>query len=75
MKTYDQFREELKSAYPITHGELRLPIAANLETFDVDFDKVVKNLDNIMQQLFAKKDLAKEISKSAFAPGFTDLFT
>lgn len=48
MKTYDQFREELKSAYPITHGELRLPIAANLETFDVDFDKVVKNLDNIM---------------------------
>lgn len=75
MKTYDQFREELKSAYPITHGELRLPIAANLETFDVDFDNVVKNLDNIMQQLFAKKDLAKEISKSAFAPGFTDLFT
>ena len=75
MKTYDQFREELKSAYPITHWELRLPIAANLENFDVDFDKVVKNLDNIMQQLFAKKDEAKEISKTAFAPWFTDLFT
>ena len=29
--------------------------------------KVVKNLDNIMQQLFAKKDQAKEISRSAFA--------
>jgi hypothetical protein len=38
-----------------------------LENFDVDFDKVVKNLDNIMQQLFAKKDQAKEISKTAFA--------
>ena len=75
MKTYDQFREELKSAYPITHWELRLPIAANLENFDVDFDKVVKNLDNIMQQHFAKKDQAKEISKTAFAPWFTDLFT
>jgi len=75
MKSYDQFREELKSAYPVTHWELRLPIAAKLETFDVDFDKVVKNLDNIMQQLFSKKDQAKEISKSAFAPWFTDLFT
>ena len=75
MKTYDQFREELKSAYPITHWELRLPIAANLENFNVDFDKVVKNLDNIMQQLFAKKGQAKEISKTAFAPWFTDLFT
>jgi hypothetical protein len=67
MKTYDQFREELKSAYPITHGELRLPIATNLESFNINFDKVVKNLDNIMQQLFAKKDQAKEISKLAFA--------
>jgi len=75
MKTYDQFREELKSAYPITHWELRLPIAANLENFDVDFDKVVKNLDNIMQQLFAKKDQAKETSKTAFATWFPDLFT
>lgn len=75
MKTYNQFREELKSAYPITHWELKLPIATNLEDFDVDFDKVVKNLDNIMQQLFAKKDQAKEISRSAFAKWFTDLFT
>lgn len=75
MKTYNQFREELKSAYPITHWELKLPIAAKLENFDIDFDKVVRNLDNIMQQLFAKKDQAKEISKSAFAPWFTDLFT
>jgi hypothetical protein len=39
-----------------------------LENFDINFDKVVKNLDNIMQQLFTKKDQAKEISKSAFAP-------
>jgi hypothetical protein len=39
-----------------------------LEIFNIDFDKVVKNLDNIMQQLFAKKDQAKEISKTAFAP-------
>lgn len=75
MKTYNQFREELKSAYPITHWELKLPIATNLEDFDVDFDKVVKNLDNIMQQLFAKKDQAKEISRSAFAKWFTYLFT
>jgi len=48
MKTYNQFREELKSAYPITHWELKLPIATNLEIFDIDFDKVVKNLNNIM---------------------------
>ncbi len=75
MKTYDQFREELKPAYPITHWELKLPIATKLETFDIDFDKVIKNLDNIMQQLFAKKDQAKEISKTAFAPWFIDLFT
>ena len=75
MKSYNQFRDELKSAYPITHGELKLPIALNLESFDVDFDKVVKNLDNIMQKLFAKKNQAKEISKIAFAPWFTDLFT
>jgi hypothetical protein len=34
----------------------------------VDFDKVVKNLDNIMQQLFTKKDQAKNISRTAFAP-------
>jgi hypothetical protein len=38
-----------------------------LENFDVDFDRVVKNLDNIMQQLFAKKAQAKDISKTAFA--------
>jgi len=75
MKSYDQFWDELKSAYPITHWELKLPIATELETFDIDFDKVVKNLDNIMQQLFIKKDQAREISKSAFAPWFIDLFT
>lgn len=75
MKTYEQFREELKPAYPITHWELKLPIAADLETFNIDFLKVCKNLDQIMQQLFAKKEHAKEISKTAFAPGFTDLFT
>ena len=75
MKSYDDFRSELKSAYPITHWELKLPIAVNLENFDIDFDKLIKNLDNIMQQLFAKKDQAKEISKTAFAPWFTDLFT
>lgn len=75
MKSYNQFREELKSAYPITHWEITLPIAASLETFDIDFDKVISNLDNIMQQLFSKKEKAKEISKSAFAPWFTDLFT
>lgn len=75
MKTYNQFREELKSAYPITHWELKLPIAAKLENFDIDFDRVVKNLDNIMQQLFFKKGQAKEISKSAFAAWFTNLFT
>lgn len=75
MKSYNQFREELKSAYPITHGELKLPIATSLENFDIDFSKVVKNLDNIMQQLFAKKNQAEEISKSAFEPWFTDLFT
>lgn len=75
MKSYDDFRSELKSAYPITHWELKLPIAVNLENFDIDFDKLIKNLDNIMQQLFAKKDQAKEISKTAFAQWFTDLFT
>ncbi len=74
MKSYNQFRDELKIAYPVTHWKLKLPIAANLENFDINFDKVVKNLDNIMQQLFTKKDQAKEISKSAFAPWFTDLF-
>lgn len=75
MKSYDDFQSELKLAYPITHWELKLPIAVNLENFDIDFDKLIKNLDNIMQQLFAKKDQAKEISKTAFAPWFTDLFT
>ena len=74
MKTYNQIREELKSAYPVTHWELKLPIAVNLEVFDIDFEKVIKNLDNIMQQLFVKKDQAKEISKSSFAYWFTDLF-
>ena len=48
MKTYEQFREELKPAYPITHWELKLPIAADLETFNIDFLKVCKNLDQIM---------------------------
>lgn len=74
MKSYDQFWEELKIAYPITHWELKLPIAANLENFDIDLNKVIWNLDNVMQQLFAKRDQAKEISKSAFAPWFEDLF-
>ncbi len=75
MKTYDEFWDDLKSAYPITHWELKLPIAANLETFDVDLDCVVGNLDNIMQQLFAKSEEAKEVSKTSFAPWFTDLFS
>ena len=75
MKSFDDFRSELKSAYPITHWELKLPIAVNLENFDIDIDKLIKNLDNIMQQLFAKKDQAKEISKTAFEQWFTDLFT
>ena len=75
MKSYDDFRTELKSAYPITHWELKLPIAVNLENFDIDIDRLIRNLDNIMQQLFAKKGQAKEISKTAFAPWFTDLFT
>ena len=75
MKTYDQIRSELESAYPITHWELKLPIATQLETFDVDFGKVIKNLDDIIQQLFAKKEEAKRISKTSFARWFTDLFT
>lgn len=74
MKTYNQFREELKSAYPITHWELKLPIAAKLENFDINFEKIIKNLDNIMQQLFAKAGEAKDILKSAFSEWFTDLF-
>jgi len=75
MKTYEQFREELKTAYPITHWELKLPIAAKLENFSIDFWRICENLDNIMQQLFAKKDQARKISETAFAPWFTDLFT
>ena len=75
MKSYDQLRKELKSWFLITKWEFKLPIATKLEEFDIDLEKLIKNLDDIMQQLFAKKDLAKEISKTAFAPWFTDLFT
>lgn len=75
MKSYDQLRTELKSTFLITQWEFKLPIAVNLEDFDIDFEKLIKNLDNIMQQLFAKKEQAKEISKTAFASWFTDLFT
>lgn len=59
MKTYNQFREELKYAYPITHWELKLPIVANLENSDIDFDKVVKNLDNYYETTFCKKRPSK----------------
>ena len=75
MKSYDQLRTELKSAFLITKWEFKLPIAVDLEVFNIDFEKLIKNLDNIMQQLFAKIEQAKEISKSAFAPWFTDLFS
>ena len=43
MKTYNQFREELKSAYPITHWELKLPIAAKLENFDINFGSQIRS--------------------------------
>jgi hypothetical protein len=33
-----------------------------LETFDVDFDNVVKNLDDVMQQLFDKTDEARALA-------------
>ena len=75
MKSYDQLRAELKSWFLITKWEFKLPIATKLEEFDIDLEKLIKNLDDNMQQLFTKKDLAKEISKTAFAPWFTDLFT
>lgn len=75
MKSYNQFREELKSAYPITHWELKLPIASKLEEFDINFDEIINNLDDIMQQIFKKANVAKKISETAFASWFTDLFT
>ena len=75
MKSYTQFWEELKSAYPITHWELKLPIAVELETFSVNFNEVIKNLDDIMQQIFQKYNQAVKISKTAFSQWFTDLFT
>lgn len=74
MKSYEQFWEELVPAYPITKWEIKIPIATELETFDVDFDNVVKNLDDVMQQLFKKNEEAKRVSTSSFEKWFTDLY-
>ena len=75
MRSYDQFREGLMPSFLITKWDFKLPIAVSLEDFDIDLKKLIKNLDDIMQQLFAKKEIVKKISKTAFAPWFTDMFT
>ena len=55
MKSYDDFRSELKSAYPITHWELKLPIAVNLEKFDIDYEKLIKYANDEINEIQNKQ--------------------
>lgn len=75
MKSYEQFWEELVPAYPVTKWEIKIPIAIELETFDVDFDVVVKNLDDVMQQLFDKTDEARELADKWYQKWFANLYS
>ncbi len=56
--SFDEFRDKLKIAYPVSKWELKIPISVELEEFkEINFDEIVSNLDGIMQQIFDQKDL------------------
>lgn len=75
MKTYDQFWEELKPAYPLTKWEIKIPIATSLEEFSsIDLQKVTSELDKIMQQIFLKKTEARSLAEKWYDKWFSDLY-
>lgn len=75
MKTYEQFWEELKPAYPLTKWEIKLPIATSLETYnDIHIPEVVKELDVVMQKVFQKETQARELAELEYGKQFTDLY-
>ncbi len=75
MKTYEQFWEELKPAYPLTKWEIKIPIATHLEKFNnIDVSQVVSDLDAIMQKVFEKETQARELAEIGYGKQFTDLY-
>ena len=66
MRSYEQFWKELLPAYPITKGEITLPISTSLEDFDIDHKEIVIELDNITQQLFKQNDKAKLLASDGY---------
>lgn len=75
MKSYKDFWEALKPAYPITKWEIKLPIATNLEEFNIDHQEVVYLLDNVIQQLFQHNKEAIQLASLGYASWFTECYS
>ena len=57
MKSYKQFRSELKEAYPLSHGELRLPIATQLFDFpELNLESCFEEIGSSLQKLITQLD-------------------
>lgn len=49
---YNNFWQELSLAYPISHGELRLPIATNFLEKNISNQATTADFQNILDQIF-----------------------
>lgn len=75
MKSYEQFREELKPAYPLTKWAIRIPIASDIEVFITrGIDQIIKDLDAIMQKIFKKKTQARELAEKEYGKELVALY-
>lgn len=57
MKSYHDFWEELKNAYPLSHGELKLPIASQVFNFpELNLEQQFQVISSMIEKLIEKID-------------------
>jgi hypothetical protein len=79
--SYDHFWEKLSLHYPVSHGELRLPIATQLVDLSFDIPSFLTELESILQDMLEKGNLeqskirASQNGDSHFIPLLSEEFT
>jgi hypothetical protein len=74
VKTYEQFWRELAPAYPVSKGEMRVPIVTTLQTLPgVDMSQVLQNLQTLLEDMLENPAITSSAVERAVAAGESDL--
>lgn len=74
MKTYEQFWRELSPAYPVSKGEMRVPIVTTLQTLPgVDMPQVLQDLQTLLENMLENTALTDSAVERAVAAGESEL--